>query len=303
MLLADPNCPICHGEGQIWSDGETIVPIVGKPCECVLRIHQAELVARRLEAANIPERYREASVERFHPRDGVVIVHNNERNINEEIRLADIDARIASRVADLAAHPLNNGETVAFIGPFGSGKTYLACALLIAQIRHHGKTGFYITSFDYIHAMLPEGAEPERQRALRETSRTVDILLIDDLGIEKGSAFAMRELWSLINDRTANNRSILVTSNMRIADALQVQADPNLPGEAGEAAEIGRRIFSRLAEVLTTTLVWPEGTRDYRKERGRKTRARSMAAEREWQRRLRGSLVNGGILDDAEADS
>jgi DNA replication protein DnaC len=264
-MLADPRCLRCSGAGHIFEDSDSIVPMRGTTCECVLRKVKAERVDGHLASAELPERYRDASFDHFSViAAGEVLVADKSKGTQVRVRQGDIDRANLDRTKGLAAKPLRD-ETIVFTGPFGVGKTYLACALLIAQIRAHDKSGLYITSYDYVRTLMPDAAPPAEQQAQRAKARRVDILLLDDLGVEKGSPFAMRELWDLLHERTANGRATIITSNLQIGEALQATKDTKGLTEAErEAHDIGRRIFSRLAELRVSPIVWPEGSADHR---------------------------------------
>jgi DNA replication protein DnaC len=263
--LADPRCPLCKGAGHIFEDSDSIVPIAGRTCDCVLRKVRSERITEHLTGAELPERYRDASFDHFSLiAAGEVMVKDKERGTLIRRRQADIDRENLDRARGLAGKALRD-ETIVFTGPFGVGKTYLACALLIAQIRGHDKSGLYITSYDYIRTLMPDAAPASEQQAQRAKARRVDILLLDDLGVEKGSPFAMRELWDLLHERTANGRATIITSNLSIGEALQATKETKgLTPDEREAHDIGRRIFSRLAELRVAPIQWPEGTADHR---------------------------------------
>lgn len=306
MSHADPRCPLCHGEGYRWDDPAELMPISGRTCECLLRNIEREERTVRLKAAALPERYRDATLAAFHLRGGIAAVENKDRATTEAVALADIDERNADRVAELATKPLGNTNVV-FTGPIGAGKTFLASALLIAQIREHGKSGLYITFLDYIRRLLPDGEEPEAQRALRDRARNVDVLLIDDLGVEKTSAFALRELWGIIHERTSSNsRGTLITSNLSLADALlfKDREARGLSPDQLEAMDLGKRIYSRLVESGVLPISWPAGTRDFRFERspaiGGDRRSPTYGELRDRQRAGRLADVLGSTFDEAD---
>ena len=263
--LADPRCPVCSGAGHIFEDADSIVPTRGRTCDCVLRKVKAERIGEHITSAELPERYRDASFDHFSLiAAGEVLVKDREKGVTVRVRQAEIDKANLSRAKGLAASPLRD-ETIVFTGPFGVGKTYLACALLIAQIRGHDKSGLYITSYDYVRTLMPDAAPAAEQQAQRSKARRVDILLLDDLGVEKGSPFAMRELWDLFHERTSNGRATIITANLSISEALQASKDTKgLTESEREAHDIGRRIFSRLAELRVAPITWPEGSADHR---------------------------------------
>jgi DNA replication protein DnaC len=299
--LADPTCQICHGEGQIWLDTESIVPTTGMTCACVRDAIVRSERERRLTDAAIPERYKAATVDEFHLRPGHVAVIDRVRRTKRTTPAADLDAENAERVRQLAESPLTN-ETIVFIGPHGAGKTYLACALLRAQILNHNKTGLYITALDFAQTLLPDGAEPAVQRALRETTRSVDIILLDDLGVEKPSLFFFRELWGLVHARTANGRATIITSNERLRDLLLVDLDQHraTPDQI-ELAAIGRRIYSRLYEFGITPIEWPLDTADFRRTARSGKRPTTYGEARRRRVEERQAIVAESIIETDEA--
>lgn len=297
--LADPNCPLCRGAGHIFVDTDSIVPVIGRTCSCVLKAARYADVASRVESARIPSRYADASFERFSLRNTTTVqVYDSDRRTHIATPQNRIDAKNLALARSLAEEPLVD-ETVAFIGPYGVGKTYLAAALLLAQIRAHGKTGLYLVVADYIARLLPDGADPAEQRELQRFARQVDILLLDDLGTEKGSAFALRQLWALLHDRTSNGRATILTSNLSIRDALigrSTERTATTPDQR-EALELGARIYSRLTETRVPPITWPEGSSDVRwGQQG----AANRPALREARRELRRELVSDSAFDDDE---
>lgn len=306
MTHADRDCPFCHGEGYVWDNPKDFMPISGHTCVCVLR--NIELLERivRLKAAALPERYQDASIEAFHLRGGGVNVQNKDRALPESVSLAAIDEKNADRTAELAAKPLGDTNVI-FTGPIGAGKTFLASALLISQIREHGKSGLYLTFLDYIRRLLPEGDEPDAQRRMRDLACSVDVLLIDDLGVEKTSAFALRELWNIVHTRTsAKGRGILLTSNYTLADALMFKdrETRGLTPDQLEAMELGKRIYSRLLESGVLPITWPAGTTDFRKEASPALssthRSPTYGDLRDRQRQERLADVEGSTFDAAD---
>ncbi len=299
--LADPNCPRCHGAGHLFEDSDSIVPVRGRTCACVLAASRRADVASRVEAARLPVRYAEAAFEHFGVTAAAAVkVYDPDRDREMVTPQSRIDAANLAAVRGLAARPLSD-EVVAFIGPFGVGKTYLACALLLAQIRDHGRTGLYLVVADYIAMLLPNGAEPEEQREIGRLARSVDVLLLDDLGTEKGSAFSLRQLWSLLHDRTTNGRAILITSNLKLGVALLVRPGDRPASGAGadatEAADLGARIYSRLTETRVPAITWPEGSVDRRYgQQG----AANRPLIREARREVRRDIVEGSSFDSED---
>ena len=75
---------------------------------------------------------------------------------------------------------------------------------------------------------------------------SVDLLHIDDLGAEKRSDWVLEQLYAIVDERYASNRSMLVTTNLEVT-ALEEQ--------------IGERTVSRLAEMCETLPMYGDDRR------------------------------------------
>lgn len=103
-------------------------------------------------------------------------------------------------------------------GGTGSGKTLLACVILNELIFRYGvKARYAKVNKDFLDAILQtynkesetHGQEMHITRELME----VDVLVIDDFGIQKDSDFNNRKLYDLIDTRYENEKLTLLTSN------------------------------------------------------------------------------------------
>lgn len=254
MARPDPDCPMCGGSGHVL-DTTYIVPTSGRRCDCLAAAMVAEATGARLDAVNLPPEYAEAEIDTFEVRPEPVNPKTGEA----------IDTENIASARELASSPLADGRTVFFTGPSGTGKTYLAAALLRAQVIAHGASGMYMSAYAYLRSLQPEMLTPSEQRAVREAAKNVDILLIDDLGTEKGSEFSRRELFDLFDTRLNHQRATIITSNYTMSALF-----------SGEDAINAERIKSRLRQNLVG-LAWPKDMADYRPEVGRRRAAESRA--------------------------
>lgn len=130
-------------------------------------------------------------------------------------------------------------------GPYGTGKTHLLAAIAWELVARDVET-LYIVVPDLLLKLREtfDAAASESLAERLERIRQADVLLLDDLGAEKSSAWASEQLFSIVNDRYLSERSLVVSSNL-------------------PPAEIGGRLGSRLGDRHLVTHVALNGT-DYR---------------------------------------
>lgn len=103
-----------------------------------------------------------------------------------------------------------------FTGPNGVGKTHLAAAVANEVVRRHGVLFVYTPDFlDH----LREAFDPRNDFSFSErfdAARNVHLLVMDDVGAEKGSPWAAEKLGQIINHRYTAEKPMVITTNLRI---------------------------------------------------------------------------------------
>jgi chromosomal replication initiation ATPase DnaA len=123
-------------------------------------------------------------------------------------------------------------------GPVGTGKTTAACGVLRAVQERHGLAGAFwpvVELMDRMRATHNEDAT-ETIGDIEAELRRAAVLVLDDLGVERGTDFASERLTKLIDECYRAYRPLVVTTN----------ASP---------AELGARMSSRLREEKVTVVV------------------------------------------------
>lgn len=118
----------------------------------------------------------------------------------------------------LAAH-----AHVAIVGPVGVGKTFLAHALGWLACRH-GHTVLALTTDKMLKQLKHARLDHTYEAALRKLL-AVDLLLLDDFGLDALDATESRDTYELLNERHRAG-SIIVTSNRGPDEWLATFADP-----------------------------------------------------------------------------
>lgn len=100
----------------------------------------------------------------------------------------------------------------------GTGKTLLSCILLTELITHHAVTGKFTkisrNFFNILRATFVEGSERYGQSGIIEKElASVDILVIDDFGVQGDSPWEQETLYNLIDARYEGEKFTIITSN------------------------------------------------------------------------------------------
>jgi len=211
-------CPygVCDGSGFVLREEDD----VAVPCDC-----RAQRVARartsRL-ASQIPKKYRGVAFDR-HP----------------VTRMEPTFVRAVRRFCEGIDTHLERGDSFGFFGDRGTGKTTLAMLITIEAMRRRRTVAVY-TGPDLLTA-IRRTYEDNSYTALMESLVAVDLLHIEDLSVARPNEWVLEQLYTVINSRYQDERSIVFTAD--------VQAPSDLGGHIGE------RSVSRLVEMCGERLI------------------------------------------------
>jgi DNA replication protein DnaC len=228
------TCALCGGTGWVVESSEGR----RQAHACVCRA--ASIRRARLDAAGIPQRYRDCTLENF-----------SDNNLSLKRAKAGAREFVDSYPA------LDSG--LLLVGPAGRGKTHLACAILSELVETKGVTGLYVDFSDLllkIQTSFRPDADFSKESVLTPFSET-ELLVIDELGASKPHAWVLDVLYSLLNTRYNRKRLTVATSNF------EDELDPSTGERERLEDRIGYRLRSRLYEMC---LAVPLRGSDFRKD-------------------------------------
>jgi DNA replication protein DnaC len=266
--MAREDCPHCRGTGwKLIARTDGTQGSVAVACECGVE----ERAGKVMERAKIPKRYEHCDFESFATdlADGKIWTTQHEQFLKK----AKLD--VQGFVRDYPA----TEKGLLLMGPSGVGKTHLAVAALKDLIRrgHAGLFCDYRELLKEIQASYNPASE-STEMGILEPIRTVELLVLDDLGASKPSAWVLDIIGLVLNARYNERRMTILTTNY-VDETGAVETGAQLPGgrrlvvkEDTLADRIGARMRSRLFEMCRTVELRAP---DFRREARQIGRARA----------------------------
>ncbi len=208
------GCPDkrCDGSGFLYDEASR------RATDCSCRPRRiARRKARKL-AGVIPRRYQGVSFDR-------APVTHMEPNVVRAVR----------RHVDTLDAQLAEGRGIWFRGDVGTGKTTLAMLVSAEALRTGHSVAIY--SLPRLLGLLRETFNDESEASLSELLdrlAAVELLHIDDVGAEQTSPWVLEQLYTIVNTRYEDRRSVVITTNLNVEELRE---------------QIGDRTVSRLVEM------------------------------------------------------
>jgi DNA replication protein DnaC len=116
-------------------------------------------------------------------------------------------------------------QNVIIVGPTGTGKTYLSCALAQRACRE-GLSAFYLRTPALYRTLATARADGSYARVLARLGR-ISLLVLDDLGLAALADQERRDLLEVIEDRHGS-ASTIITSQLPVEHWHEVIGDPTI---------------------------------------------------------------------------
>ena len=188
-------CPYGECDGSTWVlDEETNE---SRPCRC--RDQRVRKAGSGGVGTGIGRRFLEVSFDRE------PIISLDRRTVLQPVR-----AFTRSIETNLDA-----GRGLWFDGPVGTGKTSLA--ILVAKAASEAGRTYAVFPVPRLLAEIRRTFDADASDTymrLFQRLCTVDLLVLDDLGAEKQTEWVLEQLYSIVNERWQDRRSIVVTTNV-----------------------------------------------------------------------------------------
>jgi DNA replication protein DnaC len=247
--MAEAVCPHCGGSG--WKIVEREGVSGAERCECA----KEGRVERILKVSGIPAKYENATFDNFDTKDTDIA--------GQELYAA------RQKVLNYAHEfPLGSKPGLLIIGDTGRGKTHLAVAAL-RRIIGKGFQGVFLdyqTLLERIQSSF-DSASGSTDKEVYRTALDAEVLLLDDLGARRTSAWVEDTVTSIVTHRYNDRKPLIATTNLPVIEAGDRRTIKNDDGTTDYRRTlvdyIGERALSRLFEMCEVVRI-PGLVRDYR---------------------------------------
>ena len=226
------HCKSCGGQRQavvpIPGSAECFTPRCLCPCQTLTEQHRraAEEQRKRIERIR---RSREQGLQGRHLCDYTFDNDNGHNPLMEK------------------AHAYVNGWDKAYasntglllFGDVGTGKSFFAGCIANALLDK--EISVMMTNFPTLLSRLT-GMPPEERVGYIDSIGRYDLLILDDLGVERNTSYAMEQMFQIVDRRYRSCKPLIVTTNLTLE---QMKNPPDL-----EHSRIYSRILEHCAPIL-----------------------------------------------------
>ena len=206
-----------------------------KSCECRRVRKILDTIRFRYKGSNIPAKY---LFHRIHEFD----TNHNDVDCSQTLTMALDNAYLFLEEWEQRVLEANRSFVKGWyiFGPPGSGKTFLSCLMLNeCLLRYQTNVRYVKITRDFLNQIRSsynlESKYYGKGDDLIEKISHVDILLLDDFGVQKDSEWEKRMLYDLIDTRYEYAKTTIVTSNIPPKELQPL---------------FGGRIYSRIKEMM-----------------------------------------------------
>lgn len=192
------KCPECEKVAQAQRDAEETAKL-----QSAAKSTKQRKIMKLIEGSEIPRRFRGRTFENYR-------VDTPGENNSQSLAF-----KRAKAFAEKFPVAMELGASFVFCGKPGTGKTHLACAIGNHVMNAFGSSVSFVTVFEVIQRVKStysggDKSESDVMKAFAE----VDLLILDEVGVQFGTDFEKVIITDIINRRYADMRPTIIMSNL-----------------------------------------------------------------------------------------
>lgn len=150
---------------------------------------------------------------------------------------------LAMKFVDNYEEMRKNNMGIIFCGTVGSGKSYLACAIANGIMEKYLYSCKMRNFSEIINDLQNGGFELDKNNYINSFV-SVELLVLDDLGMERDTAYALEQVYNVINARSLKGKPTIMTTNMSVEQIKNENENLDY-----------KRIYSRVLEMCIPILL------------------------------------------------
>lgn len=162
---------------------------------------QMRRINRLKEASMMDKKYREVTFDKYEVREE-----------NKKV------FEMAKKYADRFQNMYKKNQGLLLYGPVGTGKSFTAAC--IGNYLLNNAKPVIMTSFVKI---LQDIWENDREAEYITILNSAALLIIDDLGTERETDYALEKVYNIIDSRVRANKPMIITSNLELNDMMECE--------------------------------------------------------------------------------
>lgn len=230
------DCQLCQDTG-IYE---------GKTCSC----EQRRLLESRFRGAHLPTRLREQTFSQF-GLDWYSAARKTPLGNSEREQAAAVLHLCQAFVAAVMENP-REAAGVFLTGQSGLGKTFL-CSAICHSLAANNIVPLYIVFSDLISDMRASFQHDSGDADLLAMARQAPVLILDDLGAEHVTEYAISRLFDIINYRRNERLPMVISSNLTLDEVERIYST---------------RVASRITEACNLALLYGTDIRAQQRKLG-----------------------------------
>ncbi len=230
------DCQLCQDSG-IYE---------GRICSC----EQQRILESRFKGAHLPSRLQEQTFSKF-SLDWYSPARKTPLGVSEREQAAAVLHACQAFVAAVIEAP-RSATGLFLTGQTGLGKTFL-CSAICHSLAENGIVPLYIVFSDLISDMRASFQYDSGDADLLATARQAPVLILDDLGAEHVTEYAISRLFDIINYRRNERLPMVISSNLSLTDVASIYSP---------------RVASRIIEACQPVLLYGTDIRTQQRKLG-----------------------------------
>ena len=210
-------CKICNNTGrEAWEVHNLVYGVIPRFCECEHGGNARDAYFQEPEQVAKFSEYKKRKISLALQKSGVSDRFQDKRlsDIKDSPKLFEICSSYVNHWEEMKT----NGFGLYLWGNVGTWKTHTASAIANELIEKHLVEVMFVSFSEVANRVRKSFDDSNSDKQLFDDMREVELLVIDDFGMEKPTDWLKEQIFLVINARYENRKPIIITSNQSVED-------------------------------------------------------------------------------------